>query len=258
MPFSTRAVSSRLSLLAASLLPVLSIGAQSSAATSPTVSEAERLTIGHLMSDLRNLVTMQEGHFAKTGAYALTVAALGDAYRTTTGVTVEIVNAGTNAYAAASRYSGRDGNCVIFVGLNVDASPRTELEKKRFSEGEPACDGDGITERRHWAVAAERQAASMLVGVAKLQERQFGRTGAYASDIGALAGFKPQQNTVITIERLGDGDRASFLATATDTRYPGVSCVLRSGWGRYGDRAATVAEKKRPTADMFPTCDVFK
>jgi len=258
MAFATRTVPFRLVLASAVLLAAFPLGAQSSPPISPTVSEAERLTIGHLMSDLRNLVTMQEGHFAKTGAYALTVAGLGDAYRTTTGVTVEIVNGGTNAYAAASRFAGRAGNCVIFVGLGASTSPRTELEKKRFSEGEPACDGDGITEHAHWAAAAEHQAGSVLIAIAKLQERQFGRTGSYASDVGALMGYASQPNTVITIERMGEGNAASFLATATDARYPGSSCVLRSGWGRYGTRAATAAEKKRPTADLLPICDRFK
>lgn len=256
MSFSQLPARPRLLLLAAALLPTLSLGAQASPA--PAAADPDRAIIARLQSDLRNLVTAQEMHFSQKEAYALSVTALAGLYRASSGVTVELVNAGTNSYGAAARFAGRPGNCVIYVGLSADASPRTELEKKRFAEGEPACDGDGITERRHWAVAAEHQAASMLVGVAKLQERQFGRTGAYASDIGALAGFKPQQNTVITIERLGDGDRASFLATATDSRYPGVSCVLQSGWGRYGDRAATAAEKKRPTGDLFPACDAFK
>ena len=69
------------------------------------------------------------------------------------------------------------------------ASPRTELEKKHFSDGEPECDGDDIT-----------------------------------------------------VERGGEGNAASFLATATDKSYPGYSCVLPSGCGRDGARATTAPD----------------
>ena len=247
----------RIALVAALLVPTFTLDAQAV----PAATDPERAAVERLRSDLRDLVTSQEMHYSQTAAYALSRAALGELYRASTGVTVEIVNPGVNGYAAVARLGGRTGSCVIFVGLDETVSPRTDVEKKRFSEGEPACDGDGIDERAHMAEGARDQVAGALIGVAKLQERQFGRTGAYAADIGSLEGFRARKNIVVVIERADVGvprAQPSFLATAMDARYPGYSCVLRSGWGNYGTRAATSAEQKPARGDLEVACDTFR
>ena len=51
---------------------------------------------------------------------------------------------------------------------------------------------------------------------------------------------------------------AVFLATATDSRYPGYSCVLASGWARFTSSATTLAEKKHAGGGSMAVCDVFK
>lgn len=238
-------------------VPGVSVAAQTAAAP----ADPDRAIVARLKSDLRNLMTAQEANYAEKAAYALSMGALGDRYRASSAVTVEIVNPGVNGYGAVARLGGRAGSCVIHVGLDDSGAPRTDIEKKRFSEGEPACDGDGIDERTHVAEGARNQVMGALIGVAKLQERQFGRTGAYAADLASLEGWTARRNIVVTIERPAAGTpgaQPSFLATGTDERYPGYSCVLRSGWARYGPRAATVAEKKPAMSDLQVVCDTFR
>ena len=68
-------------------LPVVPLQAQAAP------SDADRAAVATLSSDLRNLVTTQEGWYAQHSAYALSVAELGGVYRTSAGVTVELANA---------------------------------------------------------------------------------------------------------------------------------------------------------------------
>ena len=184
---------------------------------------------------------------------------IGDrAYRTSTGVTVEIVNGTPNAYAAVARTASYSGSCVIYIGLNPEIAPRTALEHKRFPEGEPACDGDGLDERARWAANAEFVARRHLAEVAKLQERQFGRTGAYASDLTQLAGYKSVSGSTVVLEVSTSPRGPAFAAVATDARYAGYSCVVRSGWGSFPSSGRTQAEKKFASADLQVVCDTFK
>lgn len=222
-------------------------------------SDADRAAVATLSSDLRNLITAQEGWYALNGTYALSVAELGGAYRTSTGVTIALANASKNSYGAVARLAGKSGSCVIFIGLGTEGAPLTDIEKKRAPEGEPSCDGDGLTERAVFARDAQAQAGAVLIRVAKLQERYFGRTGAYATDVAALGRLDLPATLTVTIELAPTANQeTSFLATATDSRYVGFSCVLRNGYGRFGAKATTAAERTRPRGDFMPICDTFK
>lgn len=234
-------------------LPVVPLQAQAAP------SDADHAAVATLSSDLRNLVTTQEGWYAQHSAYALSVAELGGVYRTSAGVTVELANATKNSYGAIARLTGRAGSCVIFIGLGTEGAPRTDVEKKRAPEGEPSCDGDGLTERGVFARDAQAQAGAALIRLAKLQERFFGRTGGYATDVALLEGLRLPATLTLAIELAPTANQEmSFLATARDSRYPGFTCVLRNGYGRFGTKAMTAAEQKRPTGDFMPACDLFK
>lgn len=225
-----------------------------------TPADADAALTTRVKSDLRNLVVAQEARYADRGAYARSIADLGEAaYRPSAGVTVEIVNPGANGYGAVARVDGRPGTCVIYVGLDAAVGPRTELEKKMFPEGEPSCDGDGVEERTRWAAVSQASAQRLLATVAKLQERQFGRTGAYAAQVTDLEGVRVPATLTVTIE-LQQHDRmgSAFLATATDSRFPGYSCVVRSGNGRFGPRAMTAADRRFASPELQVACDTFR
>lgn len=229
----------------------------SSAPTAP--ADTMKALTNRLKSDLRNLVTAQEARYAEFSKYALAMSEISDrAYRTSTGVTVEIVNGTPNGYGAVARTANYSGSCVIFIGISAESAPRTATEQKRFPEGEPACDGDGLEERARWASNAETVARRHLADIAKLQERQFGRTGAYASDLAQLAGYKPVSGTMVVLEVSTSPRGPSFAAAATDARYPGYSCVVRSGWGSFPSSARTQAERKFASSDLQVVCDTFK
>jgi len=228
-------------------------------AAQATLTDADRAAIATLSSDLRNLVTRQEAWYAEKNSYALAFAELASSYRTSAGVMIELASATKNSYGAIARLAGRAGSCVIFVGLGTEGAPRTDVEKKLSPEGEPACDGDGISERAAFARDAEAGAAAALVRLAKLEERHFGRTGVYATDVSALTGLRVPATVSFTIELAPAANQEmAMLAIASDSRYPGFTCVLRSGFGRFGVRARTAVEKKWPTADLMPVCDTFK
>ena len=226
----------------------------------PAADSAQRRVIAQLKSDLRNLVTAQEARFADRASYAGSIAELGErAYRASPGAAIEIVGNTGKAYGAVARREGWPGSCVIWVGLGSEAAPRTALEAKRFPEGEPACDGDGRSERAAFASEAQSRTSMALMRVSKQQERHFGRTGAYAADLAALTTLRLAETTRVTIElATAMNQEPVFLAVATDTRYPGFSCVLASGWARFTSRATTLAEGKHAGGNSTAVCDTFK
>lgn len=227
-----------------------------------TAADTVRALNARMKSDLRNLVTAQEGHYAERASYAPSVAVLGAGwYRPSVDVSVELVNAGNNGYGAIARTAGRAGSCVININLPSDQWPRTDVERKAGPEGEPTCDGDGQTERAAFASVAQATAAGTLVRLAKHQERHFGRTGAYTADPSALTGLRIPPTITVTIElatSMGANPEPVFLATATDARYEGYSCVLASGWARFRSGATTLAEKKHAGGGSTAVCDTFK
>ncbi len=208
------------------------------------------------MSDLRNLVTAQEAYFAENNRYAddLTKAK----FIPTTGNTVRLVNPEANGWGAELRSAGIEGSCVIYVNLPGPRRPRTTVEKKVYDEGEPSCDGDGETEAVHLAAAAVFRTTQVLAYLAKLQEQRFGKTGAYASDVSELEGWRANPGVTVTITVTPAGARLpGYYAAATHVNYPGVNCIVRSGWGPWGRQAATAKQQRRPNGDLQVACDSF-
>jgi hypothetical protein len=92
-----------------------------------------------------------------------------------------------------------------------------------------------------------------------MEERHFGRTGAYTADLNALIGLRIAATVAVTLElAAAPNGEAAFLATAIDSRYLGYSCVLASGWARFGSPATTLAEKKHAGGGSMAVCDQFK
>lgn len=236
--------------LAAALFAPLVLGAQTLVNDSGVRAD--------MASDLRNLVVAQEAYFAENSRYAPDLTSL-SGYKTSRGNTARFVVAEANRWGAEVRAEGAEGSCVISINLPADRMPRTAVEKKTYPEGEPACDGDGQTEASRFAAQASFAVARTLALVGKLQERHFGKTGAYATSAEQLEGLRPIPDVTLTVEVTPPGGRMEgFFVTGTHARHPGQSCVLRSGIGQWMGRARTAAESKRPAGDLTATCDTFK
>lgn len=237
-------------IIALGLCAPLVLGAQA-------VANAPGVLAG-MASDLRNLVVAQEAYFAENDRYAPDMAAL-SGYKTSRGNTARFIVAEPNRWGAEVRAEGIGGSCVISINLPAERMPRTAVEKKTYPEGEPACDGDGQDEATRFASQASATVARALMLVGKLQERHFGKTGAYATSLDQLEGLRRIPEVTITLEVTPPGGRMEgFFATGTHARHAGQSCVLRSGIGQWMGRARTAAESKRPTGDLAVTCDTFK
>lgn len=249
MRYSSRRLAAALLLLL--LLPAVGAG---QAATDSALTRAIR----GMASDLRNLVTAQEAHFAERNRYASDLATLGAKFRTSTGNSVELVNADSLHWGAVMRAAGFTGSCTIAINLPEPQFPRTAVEKKAFPEGEPACDGDGELEGKRWASAAAFTAAQRLATIAKLQEQHFGRAGGYATDLSQLQGLRPDSRVEVTIEVTPSTSRLQgYFLVAKHTRYPASSCVLSSGWGPWGRRVMTAGQGRRPSGELQAICDDF-
>lgn len=115
------------------LIVVVIIGILSSIAIPKFASTKERAFLTTMKSDLRNLVTAQEGYLADMQTYyggAIPNAAFN--YRPSTGGTVTIVLATGSGWQATESYTGTAKTCAIFYGTAGPLAPAVV-------NGEPKC-----------------------------------------------------------------------------------------------------------------------
>ncbi len=92
-----------------------------------------RAYLAAMKSDLRNLATAQEAHYADHGAYAAAVADV-RGYSATSGVHVQVVAKADSGWLAVAAHDRFDTVCQIFVGRGVP---------QHGTEGQPHCiEGD--------------------------------------------------------------------------------------------------------------------
>lgn len=95
--------------------------------------------VASMQSDLRNLVTAQEMYFAEHGRYSGQVTELAN-FRPTTGVTIDVTNAGLQGWYAVASHTASTSSCAIYVG-NATAPSDAAASG---GEGIPSCaDGAG-------------------------------------------------------------------------------------------------------------------
>jgi prepilin-type N-terminal cleavage/methylation domain-containing protein len=83
---------------------------------------------GAMVSDLRNLVTAQERHFADNQAYASDTAAID--FRPSVKVTITISNVTASGYQATATHASGISTCDVYVGRVVPAG---------YVDGVPVC-----------------------------------------------------------------------------------------------------------------------
>ena len=106
------------------LIVVVIIGILAAIAIPKFAATKEKSYLATMKSDLRNLVSAQEGYLADSLSYyggAIPSAAL--PYRPSTGTTVTIVSATKNGWQATATYGGTTRTCAIFYGSIGPVSP---------------------------------------------------------------------------------------------------------------------------------------
>ena len=89
--------------------------------------------VATMQTDLKNLVTAQEGYYYENGAYysgAVPDAAL--PYSVSDNVGITILSADIGGFSATAAYVGITDVCAVFVGSAAPPAPAT-------TEGSPAC-----------------------------------------------------------------------------------------------------------------------
>jgi prepilin-type N-terminal cleavage/methylation domain-containing protein len=115
------------------LIVVVIIGILSAIAIPKFASTKEKSYLATMKSDLRNLVTAQEGYLAETLTYyggAVPNAAF--AFRPSTGGTVTILLATASGWQATASFTGTSKTCAIFYGTAAAVPPAVV-------SGEPRC-----------------------------------------------------------------------------------------------------------------------
>ena len=124
------------------LIVVVIIGILAAIAIPKFASTKEKTYVAAMKSDLRNLVTAEEGYLGDNLIYyggALPNyanpnpgSALAFQYRPTTGVTVTIVAATTSGFQATAAHTSSSRTCAIFYGNIAAVAPAA-------INGEPGC-----------------------------------------------------------------------------------------------------------------------
>jgi prepilin-type N-terminal cleavage/methylation domain-containing protein len=110
------------------LIVVVIIGILASIAIPKFANTKEKAYLTAMKSDLRNLVTAEEGYFADSIKYTTD---LGTAYNTSTGVSGPTITLTADGWTAWVSYTTTTKTCAIFVGSTALA-PASK-------EGEPKC-----------------------------------------------------------------------------------------------------------------------
>jgi prepilin-type N-terminal cleavage/methylation domain-containing protein len=113
------------------LIVVVIIGILAAIAIPKFANTKEKAYIASMKSDLRNLITAEEGYFADNTTYTTDLAAVGASQ--SAGVTVTITGATGLGWAATAAHNGTTQTCAIAAGNGVNAIDATA------AEGEPKC-----------------------------------------------------------------------------------------------------------------------
>ena len=110
------------------LIVVVIIGILAAIAIPKFANTKEKAYLASMKSDLRNLVTAEEGYFADSIKYTTN---LGTAYNTTTGVVGPTIALTADGWTANVAHTTTTKQCYIYVG----STPLAPANK----EGEPKC-----------------------------------------------------------------------------------------------------------------------
>jgi hypothetical protein len=218
---------------------------------------ASTLVMYAVRTDLRQLVMSQEAHWRARKTYASDVSALTD-FHPAPGVSVQIVHAGTDGWAARAFYgkgasSTEARNCVVWVGdVNASERPATNVEHKVYPEAETSCDGDGYNAKAEWGAAGRSYMTYALQKLVLNQNRYFAFNGRYTAVAAQLNPFIWDKDVTVEITA---ATSTGWAARATFAPSPGKSCIIRHGTLTPAETPVTTADALHADAVDQVTCD---
>jgi prepilin-type N-terminal cleavage/methylation domain-containing protein len=107
------------------LIVVVIIGILAAIAIPKFVNTKERAFRAQMKTDLRNLVTAQEGYLADFQTYTTD---LGTRYQETTGITVTLGGVSGTGWQGSAVHTGTATTCTIFYGSGAPPLPPATIE----------------------------------------------------------------------------------------------------------------------------------
>jgi prepilin-type N-terminal cleavage/methylation domain-containing protein len=106
------------------LIVVVIIGILASIAIPKFANTKQKAYVAQMKSDLKNLATAEEGFFYDSAFYTTSLAALNN-FRSSTGVTLTVLQATTGGWSAEALHSQTPRKCVLYQGNATPVPPAT-------------------------------------------------------------------------------------------------------------------------------------
>ena len=106
------------------LIVVVIIGLLAAIAIPKLANTKQKAYVAQMKSDLKNLATAEEGYFYDSAFYTTSLAALNN-FRSSTGVTLNVLEATPGGWSAEAIHSQTPRRCVLYQGSASPVAPAT-------------------------------------------------------------------------------------------------------------------------------------
>jgi type IV pilus assembly protein PilA len=106
------------------LIVVVIVGLLAAIAIPKLANTKQKAYVAQMKSDLKNLATAEEGYFYDSTFYTTSLASLNN-FRSSTGVTLTVLEASAKGWSAEATHSQTPRKCVLFQGGAAAVAPAT-------------------------------------------------------------------------------------------------------------------------------------
>ena len=106
------------------LIVVVIVGLLAAIAIPKLANTKQKAYVAQMKSDLKNLATAEEGYFYDSTFYTTSLASLNN-FRSSTGVTLTVLEASAKGWSAEAVHSATPRKCVLFQGGASPPPPAT-------------------------------------------------------------------------------------------------------------------------------------
>jgi type IV pilus assembly protein PilA len=106
------------------LIVVVIVGLLAAIAIPKLANTKQKAYVAQMKSDLKNLATAEEGYFYDSAFYTTSLASLNN-FRSSTGVTLNVVEATPGGWSARATHSQTARLCVLYQGNAAPLAPAT-------------------------------------------------------------------------------------------------------------------------------------
>lgn len=106
------------------LIVVVIVGLLAAIAIPKLANTKQKAYVAQMKSDLKNLATAEEGYFYDSTFYTTSLASLNN-FRSSTGVTLTVLEASAKGWSAEATHAQTPRKCVLFQGGAAAVAPAT-------------------------------------------------------------------------------------------------------------------------------------